>query len=68
MAFVKTTEYYESKIRNINNAIIGTKACIQDAKIDGNTRAVEAHTSYLMSIQKNLIEAKAEFCKFEASK
>lgn len=60
MTFTKTDNYFENKIRNINNAIAGTREALREVTKQGDSRAVEANAlqidSYFKSLKKTVDE------------
>ena len=58
MAFVRSEEYYARKLANIERAIAGTKMSMASLEHEFQ---IEAHKSYLLSLEKNLASAKSDY-------
>jgi len=64
MTFTKDQNYFKNKISNIKKAITGNKKELQDALSRGDQRSIDAHESYLDSLNKNLTKAQQEYTFF----
>lgn len=58
MAFIRSEEYFARKIQNIDNAISGTRAAMENLEHDFQ---IEAHRSYLASLESSKAKAIAEY-------
>lgn len=64
MLFTKTDRYFENKIKNINNAIAGTREALREVTKHGDTRAIEANALQIDSYFKSLRKAVDEYEKW----
>ncbi len=64
MAFTKTDDYFQNKIKNINIAIAGTRGALKEVTNQGDTRAVEANALQIDSHFKSLKKAVDEYEKW----
>ena len=58
MAFIRSEEYFARKIANVESAIAGTKSAMSTL---GHDFQIEAHKSYLVSLEKSLAKVRNEY-------
>jgi hypothetical protein len=58
MAFIRSEEYFARKIQNIDNAISGTRAAMENLEHDFQ---IEAHRSYLASLESSKVKVRSEY-------
>lgn len=58
MAFIRSEEYFSRKIKNIEDAILGTKSAMGQLEHEFQ---IEAHRAYLSSLEKSAEKTRIEY-------